>query len=207
MKNTVKFLCVLSVILCFGVCAAAAEAALTGKEKRDYRAELGGGMWHASPVLGSGWSNRLAFLEEGVFVYAASTMDGESRERFIAGEWTVSEGGTLTLLIIEVLRWEGGRIAPPGPSMGTKTEIADAEIVREGYDPPRKAKVAVGEYVYDDSTPRPWKIRLPDGGAIWGGDGWWWKYEGDSAIGDLLHDYRHAAAEAALAQRKKDKKD
>ena len=174
-------------------------AALPGcrAEGRDFRSELTGGMWHASPSVGSGWSHRLGLLEDSTFIYAASEMDGETRERFVTGEWSVSSDGLLTLFCREALRWEGGEVVPATASTATETEIINAVMVKVEYDPAKKIEIRVGDYVYDDSTPRPWKICLPDEGAIWGGDGWWWKYVGDWDLNDLRDSYERASSEAA----------
>jgi len=163
---------------------------------RDFRSELTGGMWHAGPALGSGWANRLALLDDSTFIYAASEMDGATRERFITGEWSVSPDGLLTLLRRETLKWEGGEVVPATGSTGTKTEIINAALVKVKHDPAKKIVISVGKYVYDGSMPRPWKISLPDAGAIWGGDGWWWKYEGDGDLNELKASYERARAEA-----------
>jgi len=145
--------------------------------------------------LGSGWSQRLSFLDS-TFIYAASEMDGETRERFITGEWTVGSEGLLTLFCYEALKSEGGEVVSAMGSMGTETEIINAVLVKVKYDPVKKIEIRVGDYVYDDSTPRSWKICLPDGGAIWGGSGWWWKYEGDWDLDDLRDSYESANSEA-----------
>ena len=165
-----------------------------GAEGRDFRSELVGGMWHASPMLGSGWSQRLSFLDS-TFIYAASEMDGETRERFISGEWSVSSDGLLTLSCHVALKWEGGEVVSAAGSMGTEKEIINAVLVKVKYDPAKKIEIRVGDYVYDDSTPRPWKICLPDSGAIWGGSGWWWKYEGDWDLDELRESYENANSE------------
>lgn len=166
-------------------------------EERDFRSELVGGMWHSSPSLGSGWSQRLGFLDDSTFIYAASEMDGESRERFITGEWSLNAEGLLTLNCREALKWEGGEVVPAMGSTGTKTEIIKADLRKVKFDPVKKIEIHIGDYIYDDSTPRPWKISLPDGGAIWSGDGWWWKYEGDKDLENLDNDYKNTEEKAA----------
>jgi hypothetical protein len=177
------------------MCGCRAEAAPNVDEERDFRSELTGGMWHASPVLGSGWSKRLGFLNDSTFIYTASEMDGETRERFITGEWSVSSDGLLTLVCRETLKWESGEVVPATGSTGTEKEIINAVLVRVKYDPV-KIEIRLGDYVYDESTPHPWKIRLPDSGAIWGGDGWWWKYEGDWDLDNLRDSYESADSKA-----------
>jgi hypothetical protein len=66
-------------------------------------------MWHASPVLGSGWNKRLMLAYDGSFVWAASQMDEETRIRYLWGTWGVS-GGSLTLETALMLRRDGGRL-------------------------------------------------------------------------------------------------
>ena|GEM_PF-7081467 len=189
MKRTVSIIiCVLFLMLALLIpneCAAGSPK--ESGEERDSR--LTGGMWHASPVLGSGWSQRLCFLEDSTFIYAANEMDGETRERFITGEWSVNSDGLLTLVCREVLRWEGGEVVPATASTATATEIINASMVKIEYEPAKTIEIQIGDYIYDDSTPRPWKIHLPDEGAIWGGDGWWWKYEGEWDLNNLRESY------------------
>ena len=67
------------------------------------------GLWQTSPVVGSGYSERLALNSDGTFHMAASEMDGITRERFQYGSWSV-EGSMLKLNVIEQIVWEGGRI-------------------------------------------------------------------------------------------------
>jgi hypothetical protein len=193
-KLTVIILCVLMLVM-LSVCCT--EAAPNEGEVRNFRSELTGGMWHASPVLGSGWSNRLGFLDDNTFIYSASEMDGQTRERFIAGEWGVSSDGLLTLFCREALKWEGGEIVPATASTGTDIEIINADLIKVKYNPAKRIEIQIGDYIYDDDTPRPWKINLRDADAMWGGDGWWWKYEGDWDLNDLLDSYKSANSKAA----------
>ena len=86
------------------------------------------GLWHASPVLGSGFSVRLALNDDFTFLWAASEMDGLERVRFRSGAWTV-DNGNLWLTVEDEVRWEGGREVSALGSMATETEIVDAEVV------------------------------------------------------------------------------
>ena len=86
------------------------------------------GLWHASPVVGSGFSERLALNEDSTFLWAAGQMDGLERVRFRSGTWAADKG-SLWLTVEEEVRWEGGREVPASGSMGTKTEIQDAQAV------------------------------------------------------------------------------
>jgi len=67
------------------------------------------GLWQASPVVGSGYAERLALNADGTFYRAESQMDGLTRERFSSGTWTV-DNGVLKLAITERLVWEGGTV-------------------------------------------------------------------------------------------------
>ena len=192
-KITAIFLCVFTLGALSGC---RAETASNGGEGRDFRSDLTGGMWHASPALGSGWSQRLGLLDDSTFIYAANEMDGETRDRFITGGWSVSPDGLLTLSCREVLRWDGGEVVPATASTATETEIINACLVKFEYYPDLEIEIRVGDYVFDDETLPRWKICLPDEGAIWGGDGWWWKYEGDWDLNDLRGSYASAVNEA-----------
>jgi len=86
------------------------------------------GLWHASPVVGSGYSERLALNADRTFLWAASQMDGQERTRFRSGVWT-ADGGRLKLTTNEEIRWEGGREVPAYASWGTDTVIEDARNV------------------------------------------------------------------------------
>ena len=67
------------------------------------------GLWHASPVVGSGFSERLELNANGTFYWAENEMDGVSRERFSSGTWSINNG-VLTLSVTEKLAWEGGAL-------------------------------------------------------------------------------------------------
>jgi hypothetical protein len=85
------------------------------------------GLWHASPVLGSGYNERLALNDDRSFVWAASQMDGLERTRFQAGTWA-AEGGSLQLRVTKKLIWDGGEEAPAYGSWATDTVIEGADI-------------------------------------------------------------------------------
>lgn len=189
-----KFAITIIFVLAGAVLAGGTFAAVEKSEVRDFRSELTGGMWHASPMLGSGWSNRLGFWEDATFIYAANQMDGMTRERYIKGEWSINPDGLLTLNCREILKWEGGEIVPAVGSTGTETEIINATFVKVKNDQAKTIEIRAGDYVNDDSTPHPWKICLQDNGAIWGGDGWFWKYEGDWDLEELRNEYKIAEA-------------
>jgi hypothetical protein len=173
-----------------------AKEAKEKTNKRDYHSELVGGIWHASPVLGSGWSNRLAFLDDFTFIYAASEMDGVTRERFFEGDWTVSPDGLLKMHFRKAIALEGGEVVPATGSIGTAMEIVGAVMFKGVYDWENIVEIRIGDYVFDDSTPHPRKICLPADNTLWGGDGWWWKYDGKNDLEDLINAYTKADTEA-----------
>jgi hypothetical protein len=79
------------------------------------------GLWHASPVLGSGWSERYLLCYDGTFLWIASQMDGEARTRYVYGTWSVS-GGNIELDVQLILRLEGGTLGN-SPSTVTGKDI------------------------------------------------------------------------------------
>jgi hypothetical protein len=64
-------------------------------------------VWHGSPVMASGWSERFVLYDDGTFIWGANEMDGASRLRYLAGSWDV-RSGTLTLDCYFAVVWEGG---------------------------------------------------------------------------------------------------
>jgi hypothetical protein len=64
-------------------------------------------VWHGSPVMASGWSERFVLYDDGTFIWGANEMDGASRLRYLAGAWDI-RNGTLTLDCYFAVVWEGG---------------------------------------------------------------------------------------------------
>ena len=86
-------------------------------------------LWHGSPVLGSGWSERFALYDNGSFIWGANQMDGATRLRYFAGTWDVSQGN-LVLTSKLAIAWEGGDIVEnPGGSYGSEEVIMNPQIV------------------------------------------------------------------------------
>ena len=93
------------------------------------------GLWHGSPVLGSGYGIRLALNTDGTYLWAASQMDGQERTRFRSGSWAAA-GGKLKLTATEEIRWEGGSEVPAFASWGTETVIVEARTVLDVLSEP-----------------------------------------------------------------------
>ena len=85
------------------------------------------GLWQASPVVGSGYSRRLALNADGSFYFAESEMDSMKRERFRRGTWS-TDGATLTLNVAERILRAGGDVVDD-PIYIAGTSIANPEIV------------------------------------------------------------------------------
>ena len=152
-------------------------------------------------MLGSGWSNRLAIFDDGTFIFATSQMDGETRERFIKGDWSVNSDGFLTLVCRTALRWQNGKVVPATGSIGTETEIINADVMKITYDPPEKVIILVGNYIYSEGNPHPWSIFFSDQGSQWDTrwSDWWWKYETEPSYDTftLIQDYESMEATSA----------
>ena len=86
------------------------------------------GLWHASPVMPSGYTQRLALNADASFIWAASQMDGQERTRFCSGTWSVA-AGKLILVTTEQIRLEGGHEVPAVASWGSDMVIMDAVIM------------------------------------------------------------------------------
>jgi hypothetical protein len=87
------------------------------------------GVWHASPGVGSGFSERFALYSDGIFVWAANDMDGISRTRYLAGCWDVA-GGQLLLTTTMAVSWEGGEVVDgPYASFATDQVITNPSTV------------------------------------------------------------------------------
>lgn len=86
------------------------------------------GLWHSSPSLGSGFSERLLLSADQTFLWAASQMDGLERTRFRSGTWTVGNG-CLNLTTEEEICLEGGTEVPAYGSFSTDTVIEGADVV------------------------------------------------------------------------------
>ena len=86
------------------------------------------GLWHASPVVGSGFSARLALNADHTFLWLTSQMDGLERVRARSGTWA-AENDVLRLTTEEEVCWIGGREEPADGSWGTDKVIVDAETV------------------------------------------------------------------------------
>jgi hypothetical protein len=153
------------------------------------------GLWHHMPVLGSMWSDRLLLEEGGTFIYAQSLMDGETRERFIGGTYSVSPDGELTLSREVTISWEGGESVPATGSIGTKTEIAGYRVSETRSEPPREIVTRVEKPVYDEEYPHPWSVVFSGGDFI--DKGRWWKYETEEDLSDLREEYAAALRQAA----------
>ena len=85
------------------------------------------GLWQDSPMVGSGYSRRLALNADGMFYFAENEMDSMTRERFRRGTW-VADGGVLTLVITARILWAGGYIVDD-PIYLSGTSISDPDIV------------------------------------------------------------------------------
>ena len=87
-------------------------------------------LWHASPVLGSGWNERFALYNDGTFIWAVNQMDGASRLRYILGFWDVQDN-MLVLSAQVFIVWEGGEVV--SNSDGHLGSYSSAEVIENPY--------------------------------------------------------------------------
>lgn len=90
--------------------------------------------WHASPVVGSGFSERYDFKPDGTFIYGCSEMNSLERTRYTEGYWYV-DNGKLTLEVTSRIIWAGGETVESAIYM-SGSEIVDYEVIYEALDKP-----------------------------------------------------------------------
>ena len=117
---------------CGGNNTAANSTPPAGDSRGEETASDYSGLWQASPVVGSGYSERLALNADGTFFWAESQMNGLSRERFSSGTWSVTNG-VLTLAVAERLVWEGGTVEN-NPILGGDALVDTHMVVAQQSD-------------------------------------------------------------------------
>lgn len=100
------------------------------------------GLWHAMPMVASGYAEIYALFEDGAFLWRESEMDGESRLRERWGNWRV-EGDTLILLVGTDLVWAGGTLEPATGSVGTDSELVGFTEQYYDYFVPEEVRLGV----------------------------------------------------------------
>jgi hypothetical protein len=107
------------------------------------------GIWHRSPVVGSGYAERYFFHEDGGFKWCSNQMDGSTRLFAYRGRWELHR--SMVEVTVTGYEWlEGGRIAAPYASYGSGYVIEDGrmETVDLSDDPP-VMRFPVGNYGID----------------------------------------------------------
>ena len=112
------------------------------------------GLWHAMPMVASGYAEIYALYENGMFVWRESEMDGESRLRERSGNWSL-EGDTLVLLVGTDLVREGGTLEPATGSVGTDSELTGFTETYYDYFVPQEVRlgVSIPELVEPEDDP------------------------------------------------------
>jgi len=105
-------------------------------------------VWHGSPVLAAGWSERFALHEDGTFLWGANEMDGASRLRYLTGTWEVRDG-QLTLHATLAVNWDGGELVPNDgfASYGSDEVLKDYTVGVYAID--NELTLPIGEITFD----------------------------------------------------------
>ena len=148
----------------------------------DYRPELIG-LWHRGIPDDQGYRDRLALMEDGTFIYAASEIDWPNPELFFSGDWEVTDYFTLALNYTEALRWENGETAT-----SSESDAASSIIEWEWY-----LEMTFGKPRYFSSDEYPWAIYFRT--DSW--EGWWYKLERPEDMQSLLDDYMAMRSKAS----------
>ena len=119
------------------------------------------GIWHASPSVGAGYSERFFFYEDGTFRFCYSQYDEEKRILDMAGSWTV-KGKQLILSITQETVLVGGELAEPSPSSTSKYSIVNATKEKRVYDSPKTIEYTLGKLEEDkeDTDGLIYRIKL-----------------------------------------------
>ena len=107
------------------------------------------GLWHEMNMVGSGFSERYAFYEDGTFIYCSSQMDDLERNLCKTGTWSVADD-ELRLAVETRLVLEGGQVEE-----SDEGQYIDGGDVRElFYDPPEKEVYKIAPAGKDEDTER-----------------------------------------------------
>ncbi|HOZ18307.1 MAG TPA: hypothetical protein PLF04_08245 [Candidatus Fermentibacter daniensis] len=129
------------------------------------------GLWHAMPMVASGYAEIYALLEDGTFLWRESEMDGEARLRERSGNWSI-EGDSLVLLVTTDLVWEGGTLEPATGSVGTDSELTGFTGMYYDYFLPVEVRLHASAPSFEQAGANP---DLPVGmwRMIIGGEEYW----------------------------------
>jgi hypothetical protein len=100
------------------------------------------GLWHAMPIVASGYAGLYALFEDGTFLWRESEMDWAARLRERSGSWRV-EGDTLVLTVSSEMVWEGGTLVPAAGSAGSDSELTGFTEVYYDYAIPGEVRLGV----------------------------------------------------------------
>jgi hypothetical protein len=95
------------------------------------------GIWHGSPVVGSGYGERYFFNKDGSFKWCSNQMDGSGRLFQYSGRWKLNRN--VVEVTVTHYKWmEGGRIIEPYASYGSDYVIENGRLktVDLSGDPP-----------------------------------------------------------------------
>lgn len=106
------------------------------------------GIWHASPSVGAGYSERFFFYDDGTFKFCYSQYDEEKRILDMTGNWTV-KGERLILSVLEETVLVGGELAEPSPSATSQYSIINATVEKKHYDNPKTIEYTLGKLEED----------------------------------------------------------
>jgi len=106
------------------------------------------GLWHISPVVGSGFAERLELSDDSTFIWAASQFDGQQRVRFRAGSWLIDDG-YITFSVQEEIRWVGGKDAMGWDSWGTAVCYENPDIVKVSFANAKEYRAPLSEVAID----------------------------------------------------------
>lgn len=127
------------------------EKGLANEEKDFLKESDLVGMWHAMPIVASGYSERFFLYAGGKFEYATNQMDGTKRIISISGSWKL-KGNLLVASISNEQYLEGGTIVPPYASWGSNYVIDDAKVRNINLTPQLLLRFPLSHYNAKDTV-------------------------------------------------------
>lgn len=146
------------------------------------------GLWHASPVVGAGFSIRLFLVDEHNFIWIASQMDGMERVRARSGYWSVADD-RLELNTTEEICWEGGFPVPAFASWGSDQVIVEADVVEYRLTQPIKESYSLSAVTTDTV--------VLDKRTVTIGDAQFWELAASEDVNAFFDEHEDLRAQAA----------
>ncbi len=107
------------------------------------------GMWHASPGVGSGYSDSYLFYSNGSFTFHRNSMECDNPELSFSGTYEIVNKTLIVLSVKQKKHIEGGTLQPTNGSCATEYEIVGGEIVEKELNETYQIDLKLSDYYID----------------------------------------------------------